>query len=123
MSWPALAQRRQADLEGVDAEEQVLAELVVLDHLAQVAVGGAEDAHVDAERLGLADAADLARLQEAQQLDLDVLVQLADFVEEQRAAVGDLEEPLVVAVGAGERALAMAEQLALDQVLATGRRS
>ena len=102
---------------------EVLAELVLLDHLPQVAVGGAQHAHVGAERLGLADAADLARLQETQQLHLDVLVQLAELVEEQRAAVGHLEQALVVAVGAGERALAMAEQLALDQVLATARRS
>src|SRR5262249_33489765 len=69
------------------------------------------------ERLRVADPADLARLQEAQQLHLDVLVQLADLVEEQRAAVGHLEQPLVIAVGPGEGALAVAEQLALDEVL------
>ena len=71
----------------------------------------------------VADAANLARLQETQQLDLDVLVQLAQLVEEQRAAVGDLEQSLMIAVGAGERALAMAEQLALDEVLRRERRS
>ena len=120
---PAFAQRRQANLERVDAEVQVFAEFVVLDHLAQVAIGRADHAHIDAERLRVADAADFARFQEAQQLHLDVLVQLADFIEEQRAAVGDFEEALVIAVGPGERALAMAEQLAFDQVLATGRRS
>src|SRR5262249_26944458 len=37
-----LAQGRQTNLEGVDAEVQVLAELVIADHLAEVAVGGAE---------------------------------------------------------------------------------
>src|SRR4029077_1867398 len=66
------------------------------------------------------DAANLARLQETQELHLDVLVELADFVEEQRAAVGHLEQALVIAVGAGEGALAMAEQLALHQVLGQG---
>ena len=55
--------------------------------------------------------------EEAQQLHLDVLVEFAEFVEEQGAAVGDLEEALVVAVGAGERPLLVAEQLALDEVL------
>ena len=87
----------QVDLERVDPEEEVLAELLGLDHLAEVAVGRAEDADVDPERVVLADAADLARLQEPEQLDLDALVQLADLVEEERAAVGDLEEPLAVA--------------------------
>ena len=90
------------------------------DHLAKVAVGGAEDADVDPERLVLAHAADLAGLEEPQQLDLHALVELADLVEEERAAVGDLEEPLAVGIGAGEGPLAMAEELALDQVLGQG---
>ena len=54
------------------------------------------------------------------QLDLDALVELADLVEEQRAAVGDLEESLAVGVGAGEGPLAVAEELALDQVFGQG---
>ena len=111
---------RQEDLERVEPEEQVLAEQLVGDHLAEVAIGRAEDADVDAERLVLADAADLAGFEEPQQLDLHALVQLADLVEEERAAVGDLEEPLAVRVGAGEGPLAMAEELALDQVLGQG---
>ena len=92
----------------------------VVDHLAEVAVGGAEDADVDPERVVLADAADLARLEEPEQLDLHALVELADLVEEERAAVGDLEEPLAVGVGAGEGPLAVAEELALDEVLGQG---
>src|ERR671916_3197625 len=115
-----LAERGEVDLERVDPEEEVLAELLGLDHLAEVSVGGAEDADVDPERIVLADAADLARLQEPEQLDLDALVQLAHLVQEERAAVGDLEEPLAMRVGAGERPLAVAEQLALDEVLGQG---
>src|SRR5438445_580692 len=80
--------RGQAYLERVDAEVQVFAELIVLDQGAQVAVSGAKHAHVGAERLGLAHAANFARLEKAKQLDLNVLVQLADLVEEQRTAVG-----------------------------------
>ena len=116
----ALAERGQVDLERVEPEEEVLAELVGVDHLAEVAVGRAEDADVDAERVVLADAADLARLEEPEQLDLHALVELADLVEEERAAVGDLEEPLAVGVGAGEGPLAVAEELALDEVLGQG---
>src|SRR5690606_23157460 len=40
----------------------------------------------------------------------------ADLVEEERAAAGRLEEALAVAVGAGERAPGVAEQLALHQL-------
>src|SRR2546421_707544 len=59
----ALAQRRQANLEGIDAEVEILAERVVLRHRAEIAVSSAQDAHVSSERLSLAKAANLARLQ------------------------------------------------------------
>ena len=65
---------------------------------------------------GVAHAANLARFEETQQLDLNVLVQLADFVHEERAAVGDFEQALVLAIRAGKRAAAMPEQFAFDQV-------
>ena len=56
-----------------------------------VAVGGGDHAHVDAARRRAADAQHLALLQHAQQLGLEVGADLADLVEEQRAAVGALE--------------------------------
>ena len=77
----------------------------------------AQSTHVDPEGLVLSHAADLSRLEKPQQLDLHALVKLADLVEEERAAIGDLEEPLAVHIGTGEGPLAMAEELALDQVL------
>ena len=42
---------------------------------------------------------------------------VADFVEEERAAVGLLEAADALLVGAGERPLLVAEQLRLEQVL------
>ena len=87
-----IAQRRQRDLERVDAEHQVLAKLLLGDHLLQVAMGGADDADIDFKRLVVADAADLAAFEHAQQLGLHGLGQFADLVEEQRAAVGDFEQ-------------------------------
>ena len=116
-----VAQGRQEDLEGVEAEEQVLAKELVLHHVAKIAVGGAEHAHIDPEGLVLSHAADLSRLEKPQQLDLHALVKLADLVEEERAAIGDLEESLAVRIGTGEGPLAMAEELALDQVLGQRR--
>ena len=87
------------------------------DHFVQIAMRGANDAHIDVDRLVLADAANLAALQHAQQLGLHRFGQLADFVEKDRAAVGDFEQADAMLVGAGERAFAMAEQLAFDQRL------
>ena len=68
-------------------------------------------------RLGAADPLELALLQHAQQLGLERRRDLADLVEEQRAAVGQLEAALAGVDGAGEGALLVAEQLGLQQRL------
>ena len=62
-------------------------------------------------------APELALLQHAQQLHLHDRAHLADLVEEDRALLGDLDQPLLVAVGAGERAAHVAEQLGVEQRL------
>ena len=60
-------------------------------------------------------------LQHAQELGLHVDAELADLVEEQRAAVRRLEPAGARRDGAGERAFLVAEQLALDQGGGNGR--
>ena len=77
MSLGAIAQRRQRDREDVEPVVEVLAELAVGDQLLEVAVGRRDDAHVDLDRLGAADALELALLQHAQQLDLHLHRQVA----------------------------------------------
>ena len=66
-------------------------------------------------------ALELALLQHAQQLHLRAEVDVADLVEKQRAAVGQLEAALLPRLRAGERALLVAEQLGLDQALGQRR--
>jgi hypothetical protein len=56
-------------------------------------------------------------MQRAQELGLDAGGNLADLVEEDGAAPGDLEEAGLVPHGAGERAAHVAEQLRLEQRL------
>ena len=58
----------------------------------QIAIRRGEDTHVDAPRPVLTDAPHLAFLQDAEQFDLHGRRYIADFVEEQRAAVRGLEE-------------------------------
>ena len=82
----------------------------------QVAVRRGDDAHVDAQAARAADALELALLQHAQQLRLRLERQLADLVEEQRAAVGELEAAAALLDRAGEGALLVAEELALEQL-------
>jgi hypothetical protein len=60
---------------------------------------------------------EFAGFQHPQQLDLLPRRHVGDLVEEQRAAVGQLEAAHAVRLGVGERALHMAEQLALEHPL------
>ena len=59
----------------------------------EVPVRGGDHPHVDAARGAVADAADLAVLEHAQQLGLQRARQLADLVEEQRAAAASSNSP------------------------------
>ena len=83
----------------------------------QVTVGGGEYPHVDPCGPIRAHPLDLALLQHAQQLRLDGERQFTDLVEEQRAAVRDLELARAVGVRAGERTADVPEQLGLRQGL------
>src|SRR5690606_36120070 len=111
----ALAQRRQYQLHDIDAVVEVLPELSVLAQRFQISVRGADKTHIDLFRLHCADAADLVLLNEAQQAGLGFDRQFADFVEEQRAAIGGLDQPDAVGVSARESAFLIAEQFGFDQ--------
>ena len=113
----ALGQRRQAQLDHVEAVVEVLAEAAVADHRGDVGVGGADDTHRDLARAAGTQALELAALQHAQQLGLARQRQVADLVEEQRAAVGRFEASLAGAVGRACVGTGLrAEQFRLDQL-------
>ena len=84
----AVAQRRQLDPDDVEAVVQVGPELALLDQPAQAAVGGGDEADVHRHRAGAAHGHDLPLLEQAQQLGLEVQGDLADLVQQQRAALG-----------------------------------
>ena len=92
----ALAERRQRDRDDVDAVEQILAEPPFGDRFRQILVGRGDHADVGLQLLEPADAAEPPLLQHAQQLHLHDGAHLADLVEEDRALLGDLEQPLLV---------------------------
>ena len=72
-------------------------------------------------RVGAADRLHRLFLEDAQHLGLRLEAHVADLVEEDRPAVGDLELAAPVGHRAGERAAHVAEELALDQLLGNGR--
>src|SRR6185437_11243348 len=115
-----LAQRRQVNGHDVQAVVQIFTERALLERGAQVAVGGGDQADIHFLGAGAAEAFEFALLQDAQQFDLRGHGHVADLVEEQRALVGQLEFPRLGSGGAGEGALFVAEQLALEQVFGDG---
>ena len=96
-------QRRHFDREDAQTIEEIETKPAVGDVLLQIPIGRSQHPDVHAPRRILADALELALLQDAQELRLQIRGNLADLVEEQRAAVGELEPPDPVAHGAGER--------------------
>ena len=116
----ALAQGRHLDGEDVEPVIEVLPEAALLRVLLQVAVGGGDDADIDGARLLLADALILLLLQDAQELALEREGDLADLIEEERAAVGGFEAAGAVFDRAGEGAFDVAEELALVKLAGDG---
>ena len=89
-----LAERRQPEREHVQPVEEIFAQLALLHGLDRIDVGGGDDAHVHRLLVPAAETAEPALLQHAQQLDLRRRRHLADLVEKQRAAIGQLEAAL-----------------------------
>ncbi len=110
-------QRRQVHREGGEAVVEIAAEAAGVDLAEQITVGGGDDADVHLARPLRPERANLALLQHAQELDLEGGRGLADLVEEDGAAVGDLEQAGAVLVGAGEGPFLAAEKLALQELV------
>ena len=115
--FPSRAQRRQHDLDGVEPKEQVFAEPAGGDLGPNVGVGGGNDAYVHFPRTRRPDPLELPGLQHAQELGLLRQRQVGDFVEKERAAVGEFEPPDPIGLGISEGALGVTEQLALEHAI------
>ena len=117
----ALAQRRQRDLRDVQAEEQIAAELPLLDQARRDRGCVAVRMRTSTLRVrSLPTRRSSPSCSTRSSLPCIAGRHLADLVEEQRAAVGDLEQAARVALGAGERAAHVAEQRRLQQRLGDG---
>ena len=84
----AFSKGRNGHHGGGESEVEILPELAGRYVGAQIAVRSRDDPHVERSVLRAADAAHATALERAQEPRLQVERQLADLVEEQRAAVG-----------------------------------
>ncbi len=106
-----LAQGREVDGEHAEPVEEVLAEPPLGHSPAQVRVGGGHEAHIHLPGLLGAEGIDLLLLDGPQQLGLEVQGQVADLVQEEGAAVRQLEPAFTGRCRAAEGALHVAEEL------------
>ena len=95
--------------------KEIGAKRVVLDHVVELAVRRRDDPHVDREFLVVANGEHPPLLEHAQQLRLEIQLEIADLIEKEDAAAGGANQPWPLAFRARERAAAVAEQLAFRQ--------
>jgi hypothetical protein len=97
-----LAKRRHVHLHHREPEVEILPERARGELRPEVPVRGGHDARVKAHPVIRPDPAHLPRLERAEQLGLEIEGQLADLVDEERAAVRLLEQTRPRGRGAGE---------------------
>src|SRR5713226_1987837 len=114
--FAAVAQRRQLQVNDVGAVIEILAEAALADEGEEIDVGRGDDAHVDFDLFRAAETHELALLNDAEELGLRLGADGGDFVEENRALVGDFEEAFFGSDRAGEGAFDVAEKLGLEEI-------
>ena len=112
-----LTQWGELDREDRETIVEILAESSLRDKLAEIAIRGRDDAHVNLDGARRTNARDFAFLKHAQQALLKNDAHLADLVEEDRTAAGRLEHSDAILHRASKCAAHVTEQLALEYAL------
>ena len=115
-----LAKRGHGERNDVEAIEEVEAEFFLGDGFLKVLVGGSNEADIQFDRTGAAEADEFALLKYAKELGLKGGRQFRNFVEEDGSAFRDLEEAFLLGDGAGEGATFMAEEFAFKERFGEG---
>src|SRR4051812_24199635 len=114
------SERREGDHLERQPIQQIGAELAPFDLRRKTLVGCGDDPHVDGDRLGSADACDLAIFDGPQEAILRSHGQSAELVKEQSSAVRLLETAMPRLGGTSEASGFVAEQLGFDQIFGQG---
>lgn len=113
--FAAGAQRRYGDRENMEPVIQVFAEPSCRDLVAERAVGHGDHAHVYADLARSAQAPERTLFEEAKQLGLQCQGNPGDLVEDDRTAIGELEQSLAGGLGVSESPLLVSEKLTLNE--------
>src|SRR5262249_26279372 len=86
----------------------------------QVLVGGCHNAHIDTDFLAAAQTVVRNTIQHAQQLYLNLQIQVTDLIKKERAFVCQFEEAWLHGVSTAESAFLVAKQFAFNEVFWNG---
>src|SRR6185369_12907464 len=111
--FDTIAQRRQANLDRVETEQQVLTKTSLRHFRMKIRICRRQQTHIHFLRLRRSDALKLTGLQYAQQLRLKIQWYVPNLVEKQCAAIGKLETPDPIALRISERTAHVSEQFTL----------
>ena len=115
-----VSQGRQVDPHNVDSIVQVRSKSTGLHLGFEITGRRRDDSDVHLAGLRLTHPPDLSLLQGAQELDLQRLRQLPDFVEKQSSPVCFLEQSRPIVRSTRERSLYMSEKFRLEEILGNG---
>src|ERR1700685_965163 len=110
------AQRRHAQLKLAKTMKEILTEAPGQNGSIEILIGSSHDAHIDGDFAVSAEPIERMTVQNTQQFYLSLKLQLSNFIEEECALVGELEESGLRRIGPGKRAFLVSEQFAFDQV-------
>ena len=117
----AIPERRNEERQAVDALIQVLAKHPAVDAVAKRRVARRHDADIGAADHFGPEAFEFTVFNRPEDLRLRERAHVGNLVQEQRARIGHLELAAKRAIGAGEGASFVAEELALEQGVVHGR--
>ena len=117
----SLTQGGQSQTDHIQTVKQVFAEHAFFDALLQILVGGRNDPHIGFNGTVAADAVKMAIGQNTQQTRLQIKGHVANFVQEQSAALGLLKTTTARRLRTREGTSLMAKEFAFQQVFGNGR--
>src|SRR6202522_2841479 len=115
-----VAKRRHVDLHGIQAKQQVFAELSGSARCSKIRIGGGDQAHIDPACARRSDSLNLAGFEHAQQLGLLAIGHIANLVQKNRTAIGQFEAADAVGASVGKCALHVAEEFSLKYSVGYG---
>ncbi len=113
----ALRERRQANLEDVEAVVEILPEAACADFVADGFIGGGDETEIDAQILAATHAGECLLLDHAQEPGLDSGGNVSDFIKKEGPAVSPLDMAGPCEERAGKGAFLVAEEFCLQKRL------